>query len=697
VSGPARGAGEEARAQAERERILALRREIREHDRRYYVLDAPTISDAAYDRLVRELRELEARHPEMADPDSPTRRVGGEALPTFSPFPHIAPMLSLQNAMGEEELRAFDRRVRNLAGELAVWYVVEPKIDGLSVALRYRDGAFVQGGTRGDGAVGEDVTENLRRVVGLPLRLRRPVARLEVRGEVYMPYEAFGRLNEAQVAAGRAPFANPRNAAAGSLRQLDPEVTEGRGLGIWVYEVRALEGEQAPADQAEALAFLEALGFPVVPGWSRADDVEEALAAVRRLGEERDRLPFAIDGAVVKTAPFATQRALGATAKAPRHAIAFKYESEEAVTRVVDIVVQVGRTGAVTPTAVLEPVLLAGTRVARATLHNEDVIRDLDVRIGDRVVVRKAGEVIPEVVRVLAEGRTGAERPFRFPATCPACGAPVERPPGQAAHRCTNERCPGRVREGLLHFVARAAMDVEGLGPKILDALLASGRVRTAADLYTLTPDELARLPRMGAKSAANLAAALDASRSRPLSRLLFALGMRHVGERASAALAERFGSMGALAAAGEEELAAVPDVGPATAESVRAWFADPDNLALLDALAAAGVAAADRRAAPPAAAPPPTGPLAGQEVVFTGRLSVPRTQAEAAARRAGAAVADRVTRRTTLLVAGEEAGAKLARARDLGVAVWDEAAFWAAVGAARQESSDPPSNPPPS
>jgi len=671
---------------AGRERLIALRAELKEHFRRYHELDAPTIPDREYDLLLRELRDLEARHPDLYDPESPTVRVGEAPSSGFVPFPHTAPLRSLANAMDEEELRAFDRRVHALAGDMLVWYVVEPKIDGLSVALRYVDGRFVEGGTRGDGTVGENVTENLRTVLDLPATLRRQVAHLEVRGEIYLPYESFARLNEAQAAAGRPRFANPRNAAAGSIRQLDARLAAARGLRLWVYEIRAIDGEAPPEDQAEALERMAALGLPVVPGWQRADDVDAALAAVRALGEARDRLPFAIDGAVVKTAPIATQVALGATSKAPRHAIAFKYEAEEAVTRVLDIIVQVGRTGAVTPTAVLEPVEVAGSRVGRATLHNEDIIRERDVRIGDRVVIRKAGEVIPEVVRVLPGDRTGAERVFEFPTVCPECGGPVVRPPGQAAHRCLNERCPSRLREGLLHFVSRGAMDIDGMGPKVLEQLLASGRVRSFADLYTLTEEELAQLERLGAKSARNLVRAIDASRQRPLGRLLYALGLRHVGERAAQTLAEAFGAVGTLAAADAETLAAVPDVGPATAESIREWFDAPANRELLDALAAGGVVEADLRREPPArdsstVAAEQAGPLAGMEYVFTGRLSVPRAQAQEAARSAGARVADRVTGRTSVLVAGEGGGDKRERARQLGVEIVDEAGFWRRVG----------------
>jgi DNA ligase (NAD+) len=662
----------------ERRRILELRAQLREHDYRYYVLDAPTISDREYDHLLRELEELEERHPEMEDPTSPTRRVGGAPLATFAPFPHSRPLLSLLNAMSRQELWDFDRRVRQGAGSLPVWYVVEPKIDGLSVAVRYRYGYLQEGGTRGDGTTGENVTANLRAVEGLPWRLTRPVPFLEVRGEVYMPYAAFARLNEERAQKGEPLFANPRNAAAGSLRQLDPRVTAGRGLAAWVYEIRAVEGEPMPQDQAEALERLRELGLAVAPDWRRAQDIQEAWEAIQELGQRRDQLPYAIDGCVVKVAPLVTQQALGATSKAPRHAVAFKYEAEEAITRLVDITVQVGRTGALTPTAILEPVELAGTRVARASLHNEDILRERDIRIGDRVVVRKAGEVIPEVVRSLPELRTGQERTFAFPERCPACGGPVVRPPGEAAHRCLNPRCPGRQREALLHFVSRGAMDIQGLGPRLLDQLLARGLVRDAADLYALRHEDLASLERMGDKSAQNILQNIEESRHRPLDRLLFALGIRHVGQRAAQVLARTFGSLGAVAQASQEALQAVPEVGPVLAEAVRAYFADPENIELVRRLAARGVEAARLDAPPPKVAA--QGPLRGWELVFTGRLSVPREEAKARAEAAGATVADRVTRRTSALVAGEGGGQKREQAARLGIPVWDEETFWRRV-----------------
>jgi DNA ligase (NAD+) len=671
-----------AEPDAERLRIAALRREIAEHDYRYHVLDQPSITDAAYDALVRELRDLEQRHPEAADPGSPTARVGGAPLDAFPPFPHVTPMLSLNNVTTVEEVVEFDRRIRQAAAR-AGWademgYVVEPKIDGLSVAVRYADGRLTAGGTRGDGMTGEEVTANLREVRGIPDRLGLPVAELEVRGEVYLSWSAFRALNAARRAGGEPEFQNPRNVAAGSLRQIDPAVTRQRGLGVFVYQIRryraAPGGPAPPRTQAEALALLVGLGFPVAPEWRRAEDVAAIMAAVHALGAARDRLDYPTDGAVVKLDPLELQERLGQTAKAPRWAVAFKYEAEEAESRVLDIVVQVGRTGAVTPTAVLEPVRVAGTTVSRATLHNADILAARDIRIGDRVVVRKAGEVIPEVARALVAERTGAEVPYVFPDRCPECGTPLVRDEAEVAWRCPNQACPGRVREGILHFVSRGAMAIDGLGPKILEALIAQRLVRTPADLFRLDAERLARLPRMAERSARNLEAAIQRSRSRPLSRLLFGLGIRHVGERAASVLAQGRRRLSELAEMDVEVLTALPDIGPKIAHSVREWFNDPDHLALVRELEALGVGMAERPAAPSA------GPLSGKTVVFTGRLSVPRGEARRRAEAAGARVADEVSSRTDMLVAGADAGSKLARARALGVAVIEEEPFWTLV-----------------
>lgn len=659
-----------AEAQPERERLEELRRLIRHYDYCYYVLDRPEISDAEYDALYRELVALEERHPEAFDPNSPTQRVGGQPVEGFRPVPHGRPLLSLQNAVNPAELREFDRRVRAALPGETVRYGVEPKIDGLSVALRYEDGRFVLGATRGDGEVGEDVTANLRTVRDLPLVLRgNPPGRLEVRGEVYLPWEAFHALNAERAAKGEPTFANPRNAAAGSLRQLDPRVTAGRGLRLFAYEIRV--GAEGIRSQHEALLRLREWGFAVNVS-QVLPDVEGVLAYIEAWEKERDRLPYATDGLVVKVDDLDQQERLGATAKAPRWAVAYKFPAEQAVTRVKDIVVQVGRTGVLTPTAVLEPVRLAGSTVSRATLHNEDILRALDVRIGDTVVVQKAGEVIPEVVRVVHERRVGTEREFRFPDRCPECGGPVVRRPGEAAHRCENPACPARAREALLHYVSRAAMDIQGLGPQILSGLLAAGLVRDPADLYRLRREDLAGLPRLGEKSADNLIQAIAASRERPLARLIFALGIRHVGERAARTLAEHYRDLDALARAGEEELTALPDIGPRIAQSVVEWFRDPDHQDLVRRLREAGV-----RTREEAAGPAPSGPLSGLEVVFTGTLPhLTRAQAAELARQAGASVAETVTRRTGLVVAGEKAGSKLERARSLGIPVVDEAEF---------------------
>lgn len=687
-----------ASADPERRRLDALRREITEHNYRYHVLDDPKIADVEYDRLSRELIDLETRHPEWADSDSPSLRIGGALKSGFTPFPHDIPMLSLQNAINADELREFDRRLRQLAGpDLPVFYVTEPKIDGLSVAVRYVDGVLDRGGTRGDGHVGEEITANLRAVAGLPWRLSRAVPRLEIRGEVYMPYDAFARLNAERERCEEPLFANPRNAAAGSLRQLDPRVTATRGLAILVYEIRDYQGfpgDAAPADQEAALHLLASLGFATASVFGVARTMEDVILWVERFGTERDRLPYATDGAVVKCAPFETNRVVGSTQKAPRHAIAFKYEAEEAVTRVRDIVVQVGRTGAITPTAVLDPVEIAGSRVGRASLHNEDILTDRDIRIGDRVVIRKAGEVIPEVVRSLPDLRTGDERPFIFPSVCPACGEPAVREEGASAHRCINPSCPGRLREGILHFASRPAMDIDGLGPKIVDQLLRSGKVHTVADLYRLNAEDFLELERVGPKSAKNLLKAIAGSRTRPLSRLLFALGIRHVGERAAALLADAFRSVPALLTASREDIEAVPEIGPTIAASVEAYFADPQVRLLLGGLSDAGVesacetvADAERPSGPSGVSGTATvqdqgsGPLLGLEVVFTGRLSRPRGDMQDLAVMAGARVGDRVTRRTAVLVVGEDAGSKETRARELGVEIWDEATFFARIG----------------
>ena len=660
---------EEARAELER-----LRREIRHHDHLYYVLDAPEISDEEYDGLLRRLEELERRFPALITPDSPTQRVAGQPREGFQTVRHSRVLLSLEDAFNLQELAQFHQRVgRVLAGE-GTEYLVEPKIDGLTVVLRYRNGLFVQGATRGDGMVGEDVTANLRTVRSIPLHLEAAPPFLEVRGEVFLPRADFARLNEERQREGLPLFANPRNAAAGSLRQLDPRVTAGRPLDIFLYEVR--EGAEPPT-QAAALEVLERLGLKVNPLRWRCPDLARVERVIWDFAPRRDGLPYATDGLVIKVNSLAQQRELGARSRSPRWAIAYKYPAQEATTTVRDIVVQVGRTGALTPTAILDPVRLSGTVVSRATLHNEDQIREKDVRIGDQVVVRKAGEIIPEVVSVVREARSGRERPFVFPDRCPVCGAEVVREPGEAVARCTGVSCPAQLRERLLHFGSRGGMDIDGLGPVVVEALLAADLVHDAGDLYFLTREDLLKLPRKAEKSAANLLASIAASRERPLARLLFALGIRHVGERAATVLAARYRSLDALAAAAAEELQQVPEIGPAIAASAAAFFRQEQTRRMLEKLRRAGVRLAER-----GKAPSQVGPLQGKQLVLTGTLrDLPRAAAEELIARAGGRVTSTVTRRTDYLVVGEDPGSKLARARELAVPQLTQEEFLRLVG----------------
>ncbi|MBX6376984.1 MAG: NAD-dependent DNA ligase LigA [Clostridia bacterium] len=656
-------------------RLEELRELIRHHDYLYYVLDRPAITDAEYDALYRELVELERAFPHLVTPDSPTQRVGGQPAPGFAPASHAVPLLSLDNVFDTGELAEWDRRVRGLLDGEPVDYVVEPKYDGLSVALTYEAGVFARGATRGDGFVGEDVSANLRTVRSIPLRLRgRPPHRLVVRGEVILPNVAFQRLNDERRAAGEPVFANPRNAAAGSIRQLDPRVVARRGLDCFVYDLLLAEGWQ-PETHWEVLEGLASLGFKVNSLRYRCPDVEAVAAVYREWEARRFQLPYAIDGLVVKVDRLDQQRRLGSTAKSPRWAVAFKFRAEQARTRVRGILVSVGRTGVLTPIAELEPVRLAGTTVSRASLHNEDYVRDRDVRVGDLVVVQKAGEIIPEVVRVVLEERPPNAVPFVMPATCPACGSEVVRLPGEAASRCTGVACPAQVREAILHWGSRAAMDIDGLGPAIVDQLVSRGLVSDAGDLYFLTQEDLAGLERMGSKSAANLVAAVAASRHRPLARLYHALGIRFVGRRVAEVLAEHFPSLDALASADEEELRAVPEVGEKIAASVRAFFRQEQTRRLVEKLRRAGVRLAEEPGVPRAAGA--EAPLAGRTFVLTGTLrTMTRAEAQRRIEALGGRVAGSVSRRTDFVVVGEEPGSKLERARELGVATLDEAAF---------------------
>ena len=661
-----------------RKRIEKLREEIRKHDYYYYVLNQPIISDAEYDRLFRELQELEEKYPQFITPDSPTQRVGAPPAEEFRPVRHAMPMLSLQNCFTEEEFLDWDRRVRRLLGGEKPVYVCEPKLDGLSVELVYEDGVFTVGSTRGDGYVGEDVTRNLRTIRQLPLKLLPAggtVPRLiEVRGEVYMEKEAFRRLNEERAQTGEPLFANPRNAAAGSLRQLDPGVTAGRPLKLFCYALGRVEGIEIRS-QEELLVTLSKLGFPVNPLWRRCEAPEEAIDFYHELLERRDELPYEADGMVVKVNDFAQRELLGEVSRAPRWAIAFKFPAEEATTRVLDIVVQVGRTGALTPVALLSPVEVSGVTVSRATLHNEDEVRRKDVRIGDWVVVRRAGEVIPEIVRSIPERRTGEEAEFRMPERCPVCGGPVVRLPGEVVHRCENLSCPARIKESIRHFASRRAADIEGLGEKLVDQLVDKGLVRRISDLYHLTKEQLASLERMGDKSAQNLLDQLQRSKGMSLARFIYALGIRYVGEHVAEVLAEHFDSIEALANADYDDLVVIPEIGPRIAQSIVDFFSSEDNRRLIEELRAVGID-------PRAPKVEREKPLSGKTFVFTGKLSsLTREEARRLVEELGGKVASSVSRRVDYVVVGEAPGSKLDRARDLGIPTLTEEEFRDLIG----------------
>jgi DNA ligase (NAD+) len=655
----------EAAARAE-----ALRRSIAYHRKKYFVDADPEISDGEYDLLEQELRRIEQAFPDLITPDSPTLRVGGEPSEAFSPFRHTTPVLSLDNAYAEQELREWEARLLRALGGDRPTYTVEPKVDGLSLAVHYRRGILERGVTRGDGFVGDDVTPNVRTIRSVPLRLTREIEFLEARGEVFMPRPAFQALNRAREEAGEPPFANPRNAAAGSVRLLDPRLTAARRLDGFFYAVEQVRGADDPATQWEALECLRSLGLRTNPLNVLCRDLDEVFAAVESLRARRRDLDYEIDGAVVKVNERHLRERAGFTSKSPRWSVAFKYPAEQATTVVRNIVVQVGRTGVLTPVAELEPVFLAGSTVSRATLHNEDEVRRKDVRVGDTVLIEKAGEIIPQVVKVIEARRPSSTVPFAMPRTCPVCGSEVVREEGEVASRCTNVACPAMRREALLHFAGRNAMDIQGLGEALVDQLLAKGLVLDAADLYRLDRETLAALERMGDKSAANLLAQLQASRSRPLHRLLFALGIRHVGERAARVLASTFASVDAIRNASEEALTSVREIGPKTAASLRTFFGQEGNLRLLGRLAEAGLAL-EASAEERPALPSPSSPFAGRTVVLTGALpGRTREEAKAVIERLGGRVSGSVSRKTHLVVAGGEAGSKLDKARDLGIPI---------------------------
>ena len=645
------------------QKIEQLRRTLSEHNYRYYVLDEPTISDFEYDKLLRQLEELEQAHPETVTPDSPTQRVGGRALERSQPVLHRVPLQSIQDVFSGEELAEFDRRVREGADD--VQYIVEPKVDGLSVALEYEDGVFVRGATRGDGQTGEDVTENIRTIRSLPMRLEGAPKTLIVRGEVYMPRSTFLRLNEQREERGEALFANPRNAAAGSLRQLDPKVAASRGLDVVLFNIQYAP-ELTFRTDSESLDYLRTLRFRMIDAAACAT-IGEAMEQVEQLGERREEYPFEIDGAVVKLNSLTGRAALGETAKYPRWAAAYKYPPERKESVVEDIVVQVGRTGVLTPKAVVAPVRLAGTTVTNATLHNQDYITDKDIRIGDTVVVQKAGEIIPEIVEVVRAKRPEGTAPYHLPDRCPVCGAPVERDEDGAHIRCTGAECPAQLLRNLTHFASRDAMDIDGLGPAVVEALVNAGLIKTPSDLYYLDAGAVAALDRMGKKSAENLLAAVERSKGNDLARLIYAFGIRQVGQKAGKLLAEHFGTLDALSRAGEEELTAIDDIGAVTARYLTAWFAAPQSRHLIERLAQAGVNMKSLAA-------PAGDRLAGLTFVLTGELSgFSRKEAGERLEALGAKVSGSVSKKTSCVVAGEAAGSKLRRAQELDVPVIGE------------------------
>lgn len=648
--------------------ILELRRELNQANYEYYVKDDPTMSDYDYDHKLRRLEELEGAHPELVTSDSPTQRVGGKALESFTQVTHRVPLESLQDVFDFDELRAFDQRVRGV--EPKVSYSVEPKVDGLSVALEYQDGQFVRGATRGDGLVGEDVTENLKTVKSIPLSIPDVPGTLIVRGEVYMPKKVFHALNEEREKRGEALFANPRNAAAGSLRQLDPKIAAQRKLDIAVFNIQWAENEDFHS-HTQGINYLADKGFKVIPHVS-CSTIEEAVAQVQAIGEGRENYPFDIDGAVIKVDNLAQRQTLGSTAKFPRWAAAYKYPPEVKPSRLTDIVIQVGRTGVLTPKAVLEPVRLAGTTVTNATLHNQDFITEKDIRIGDTVLVRKAGEIIPEVLSVVMEKRPVDAVPYRFPDVCPECGAPVARDEDGAHIRCTGAECPAQLLRNLAHFASRDAMDIEGLGIAVVENLVKAGLVKTPGDLYFLREENVAELERMGKKSAQNLLSAIEKSKSQDLSRLLFAFGIRQVGQKAGKILAQRFGSLDNLQSATVEELTQVDDIGAITAQSIVDWFASPQSQHLIARLKEAGVnmqaeqKGEDQR-------------FAGKTFVLTGTLDrFTRAEATKMIEDRGGKSAGSVSKKTTYVVAGEAAGSKLRKAQELGVPVLTQEEFLA-------------------
>jgi DNA ligase (NAD+) len=658
------------------QKINKLREEVRRHEDLYYLEDNPEISDREYDELIEQLRQLEADHPEFVTPESPTQRVGGRPAEGFPEFVHRSPMLSLDNSYNIDELRAFDARCRKLAGDQAVEYVAELKIDGLSLSIHYANGAFVRGVTRGDGSRGEDVSSNVRTIRSIPLKLREDAkvvaAEIEVRGEAYLPRKVFERINQEREEADEPRFANPRNAAAGTLRQLDPAITARRRLGMFAYD--ALAGERkAFATHWDALNWMESAGFRVNPNRVLCDSIDGVVDFCNKVEAKREGLDYEIDGVVVKINSSAMQEEFGATGKAPRWAIAYKYPARQATTQVKEIIVSVGRTGALTPVAILEPVPLGGVTVSRSTLHNEDEIARLGLRVGDWVLIERGGDVIPKVLKVLKAKRTGKEKKFTMPNKCPVCGGRVSRPEGEAVSRCVAADCPAQLIGRLLHFASRRAMRIEGLGFALADQLIEKKLVGDVADIYSLTLEQLVSLERMAKKSASNVLDQIEASKSRDLWHLIYGLGIRHVGERTAAILASEFGSLQKLAGATVEELDEVHEIGLTMAQSIHDWFADSGNAELCERLHAAGVRTEIEKGAPSTEEQT----FADKAFVLTGTLpGLTRDEASAMIEARGGRVTSSVSKKTDFVLAGAEPGSKLEKANKLGVAVIDEAAF---------------------
>ena len=651
------------------EKIRRLREQLTYHNHRYYVLDDPEISDAEYDRLMAELIQLEKKYPELVSPDSPTQRVGGRAADAFEPLAHSLPMLSLDNALQESEFLEFDERNRRQLDQERVEYLCEPKLDGLAVELIYQNGSFAAGSTRGDGLVGENITQNLKTIKTIPLRLLKPITRLEVRGEVLLPIQALQKLNQERERDGEPLFANPRNAAAGSLRQLDPLITAGRPLEIFCYGAGQVNGLAFRSHQ-ELLQEFKNLGLRVNPLIRLCQGTEAVIQYHREMAERREILPYEIDGIVVKVNSLADQELLGAKSKSPRWAIAFKFPARQETTQIRDIIVQVGRTGVLTPVAIMAPVQIGGVEVSRATLHNQDEIDRKDIRIGDWVLVQRAGDVIPEIVKSIASRRSGAEVKFTLPNRCPVCGSRTSRPDDEAARRCLNLACPAQVRERIRHFSSKKAMDIDGLGEKLVEQLVAKGLVKDVSDLYFLREEDLSGLERMAKKSSRNILKAIDASRGRSLDRVLFSLGLRFVGEHLSRVLIDHFGSVEKLAQAKEEELLSVREIGPQVARSVVDFFSTQENWQIIHRLQQGGVQMRARAVRQNAS-------LAGKTFCFTGTLhQYSRPEAEALVTNRGGRAVSSVSAQTDYVVAGEAAGSKLQKARNLGLTILNETEF---------------------